>query len=97
MFPFNGGLNGDGFFGDEYGDTPNFNYSGKRRRSRNYTFNPDPLYYFKDVTISIENETKKAFLFRDDKGIYWIPKSLVRISQYRFMVWKKFVPKYLSR
>jgi hypothetical protein len=40
-------------------------------------FGGDPCY---DVFDSIEAETKKAILFKNDKGLFWIPKSILSIN-----------------
>jgi hypothetical protein len=89
-----GGLNGDGFFGEEYEDQlESYPYTKKRKYNSNFS---NPLYYYENVNVNVKRETEKAYLFEDSKGEYWIPKSLTRRYQYGWMKWNKFIPKYIT-
>ena len=99
MFGANGGLNGDGFFGEEYGDDF-FDEENQRDPyyKKNYSndFVKDKWYYHKKVRVEVVNETQKAYLLKDARGKFWIPKALVKIrSNKKARIYIKFEPKYL--
>ena len=57
-------------------------------------------HYGGHVQYTLIHETEKAFLVRDGKGEFWIPKSLTqsvttRGDQIQFKRWLKFSPDYL--
>jgi len=54
-------------------------YGGDYSGGGGSSFCKDRLYYHTSVdNLKIEAETEKAYLFRDEHGIYWMPKKLVR-------------------
>jgi len=60
MYPFDGGLNGDGFGEDEQSGFNGPDY-GQRE-----PFIKDHLYYHSEVDIEIITETEKAYLEHSD-------------------------------
>jgi len=88
MFPFDGGVNGDAPYNDEW----EFNGPDSSRRS----FIKDPLYYHHRVYITIERSTEKALLVRDEVGIYWVPKKLLIMNEKHCHQYNKFKVKYLE-
>ena len=78
---FFGGLNGDGFFNEEYMDDGPDGYDGYPSycgRDRDHSsFNEDPLYYHKKVKFRILIETDKAYRIKvkNTNVVIWLPKS----------------------
>jgi len=66
-----------------------------RRRSR--PFVRDPLYYHERVKVRFENSTPKAYQLRDKRGLYWVPKALIRFKRGVVFQWHGFSVKYLKR
>ena len=57
-------------------------------------------YYGYKVIYTLVHETEKAFLVRDDRGEFWIPKSLTQSvatqdNRIQFRRWGRFRPEYL--
>ena len=57
-------------------------------------------YYGYKIVYDLVHETDKAYLVRDKRGEFWVPKSLTRNStirdnQIQFATWSKFRPEYL--
>ena len=83
MFPFAGGLNGNGFFNEEYDNgygVTEDEYPSYRTRSRSSRV--DPLFYYTPVIVErVIKETEKSQLLKISlwPRPLWIPKKLIKV------------------
>lgn len=70
--------------------------SGEYYNGSNFDY--DPLYYHSKVKIeSIEFQTEQAYLFKNKKGKFWVPKSLCRgLKKKSVFILSKFQINYLE-
>jgi len=98
---FFGGLNGDGFFDEEYNEAGiSFGDNGSQYEpnyNRNYTkslFKKNKWFYHRKVKVEIVTQTDLAYLVEDKIGTYWIPKKLLHFGKKHTRQYKDFDIKY---
>jgi len=95
-------IDGEGVNGNYY--SPDFEYDGEYDSEPYHKyFVPDHLYYHKNLFLSyekpiIEQQTEKAYLFKVDDKLFWVPIALLKNTHKELIYWKvhqKFSRQYI--
>ena len=94
---FWGGLNGDDFGPDDNFIMEDAQQSHGQYRTNRAEFIRDKWYYHRKIQVSVDYETKKAYLLEDEHGKFWCPKSLIHMRKNkRARIYSKFRINYLE-